>query len=119
MAANVVTDHVSATIPASTSVPSFVSTTAAYEALSSHKILVSVAAVILSILALEQAVYRSKKGRLPGSSWTIPIIGKFMDSMNPTMEGYISQWNKGPLSVLSVFHMFVCCENARWDRPQS
>ncbi|KIO15502.1 hypothetical protein M407DRAFT_34915 [Tulasnella calospora MUT 4182] len=107
MAANVVSDHVSATIPASTSVPSFVSTTAAYEALSSYKGLISVAVVVFTILALEQAVYRAKKGSLPGSPWTIPIIGKFMDSMNPTMEGYISQWNQGPLSALSVFHMFV------------
>ncbi|KIO34301.1 hypothetical protein M407DRAFT_240632 [Tulasnella calospora MUT 4182] len=107
MAANVVSDHVSATIPASTSVPSFVSTTAAYEALSSYKGLISVAVVVFTILALEQAVYRAKKGSLPGSPWTIPIIGKFMDSMNPTIEGYISQWNQGPLSALSVFHIFI------------
>ena len=61
-------------------------------------------AIVLSLLALEQTVYRYKKRHLPGSKWTIPIIGKFMDSMNPTMEGYMASWSF-PLSALSVFNM--------------
>lgn len=62
-------------------------------------------AVIVSLFALEQGVYRYKKGHLPGSPWTIPIIGKFLDSMNPTLENYKKQWNSGALSVVSVFNM--------------
>ena len=58
------------------------------------------AAIVLSLLALEQTVYRYKKRHLPGDKWTIPIIGKFADSMNPTMEGYIKQWQSGALSAL-------------------
>lgn len=65
------------------------------------------AAIVLSLLALEQTVYRYKKRHLPGDKWTIPIIGKFADSMNPTMEGYIKQWQSGALSALSVFNMYV------------
>ena len=65
------------------------------------------AVIVLSLLALEQGVYRYKKSHLPGSKWTIPIIGKFADSLNPTMEGYIRQWNSGALSALSVFNMYV------------
>ena len=65
----------------------------------------TVAAIVVGLLALEQTVYRFKKRHLPGDRWTIPIIGKFMDSMNPTMEGYMRQWNSGALSALSVFNM--------------
>jgi sterol 22-desaturase len=62
-------------------------------------------AILFALLALEQSVYRYKKRSLPGDSWTIPIIGKFADSMKPTMEGYMKQWNSGALSALSVFNM--------------
>jgi C-22 sterol desaturase len=61
--------------------------------------------IVFALLALEQSVYRYKKKHLPGDSWTIPIIGKFADSMKPTMEGYMKQWNSGALSALSVFNM--------------
>lgn len=62
-------------------------------------------AVILALFILEQTVYRSKKGSLPGPRWTIPIIGKFVDSLYPTLEGYQAQWASGALSALSVFNM--------------
>ncbi|KAF5375272.1 hypothetical protein D9758_000083 [Tetrapyrgos nigripes] len=65
------------------------------------------AAILLGLLALEQTVYRYKKGHLPGDPWTIPIIGKFADSMKPTMENYMKQWNSGALSALSVFNIFI------------
>lgn len=64
-------------------------------------------AIVLSLLVLEQSVYRYKKRHLPGDKWTIPIIGKFADSMKPTMEGYMKQWNSGALSAISVFNMLV------------
>ncbi|KAG8771852.1 RNA polymerase C-22 sterol desaturase [Serendipita sp. 397] len=67
----------------------------------------SVAVAILTILLLEQTIYRAKKAHLPGSTWTIPIIGKFFDSLNPTLEGYKRQWASGELSALSVFHIFI------------
>jgi len=68
-------------------------------------LIVTSLAVILSLLVLEQTVYRVKKGSLPGSRWTIPIIGKLADSMNPTLEGYKRQWASGELTALSVFNM--------------
>jgi C-22 sterol desaturase len=64
-------------------------------------------AILFALLVLEQSVYRYKKKHLPGDSWTIPIIGKFADSMKPTMEGYMKQWNSGALSALSVFNMLA------------
>lgn len=63
--------------------------------------------ILLALLALEQSVYRYKKRHLPGDKWTIPIIGKFADSMKPTLEGYMKQWDSGALSALSVFNMLA------------
>ncbi|PFH54738.1 hypothetical protein AMATHDRAFT_72496 [Amanita thiersii Skay4041] len=63
--------------------------------------------VLLSLLALEQAVYRYKKRHLPGDTWTIPVIGRFADSMHPTLEGYKKQWDSGALSAISVFNIFI------------
>ncbi|KAL7421238.1 RNA polymerase C-22 sterol desaturase [Cryptotrichosporon argae] len=64
-------------------------------------------ALVLSLLALEQAVYRSKKAHLPGAKWTIPVIGKFADSLNPTLANYKKQWYSGALSCVSVFNIFI------------
>lgn len=101
-------DHPSASIPASTPLATAADTVSKMlnvETIASHKLLVSSIVILLSLLILEQAVYRSKKGRLPGAQWKIPIIGKFFDSMHPSMENYQKQWDLGPLSVVSVFHM--------------
>jgi hypothetical protein len=64
-------------------------------------------AILVSLLILEQVVYRYKKRHLPGASWTIPLIGKVVDSVSPTMEAYKKQWDSGPLSALSVFNMYL------------
>ena len=64
-------------------------------------------AVLFTLLALEQSIYRYKKRHLPGATWTIPIIGKLADSVKPTMEAYMRQWNAGDLSAVSVFNMCV------------
>ncbi|KAK0198993.1 cytochrome P450 [Armillaria mellea] len=69
--------------------------------------LVTTTVILVSLLILEQSVYRYKKRHLPGDKWTIPIIGKFADSMKPTMEGYMKQWNSGALSAISVFNIFI------------
>jgi C-22 sterol desaturase len=62
-------------------------------------------AIVLSLLLLEQSIYRYKKRHLPGATWKIPIIGKFADSLNPTLEGYKKVWNSGALSAIGVFNM--------------
>jgi len=97
--------------------PSSTTTTPSYESyatssyflqlVKSYPGLVTLATIILSLLILEQAVYRSKKRGLPGDRWTIPLIGKFVDSAHPTLEGYQRQWDSGELSAVSVFNMYV------------
>ncbi|KDR85299.1 hypothetical protein GALMADRAFT_234083 [Galerina marginata CBS 339.88] len=69
--------------------------------------LYTTAAIVISLLVLEQAVYRYKKRHLPGAKWTIPLIGKFADSMAPSMEAYKRQWDSGALSAVSVFNIFI------------
>ncbi|KAI3615645.1 c-22 sterol desaturase [Moniliophthora roreri] len=69
--------------------------------------LYTTAALLVSLLIIEQTVYRYKKGNLPGDKWTIPIIGKFVDSMYPSLENYMKQWELGALSALSVFNIFI------------
>lgn len=68
-------------------------------------IAVTVLAIIATGLIYEQVRYRQKKAGLPGPAWTIPVIGKFADSLRPSLENYKKGWNSGPLSVASVFHM--------------
>ncbi|OZJ05367.1 hypothetical protein BZG36_01546 [Bifiguratus adelaidae] len=78
------------------------------------------AAVCISaalFLAYEQYWYTSKKQHLPGPRWKVPVIGTFLESLNPTFEGYLSKWNSGALSCVSVFHRFIViastCELSR------
>ncbi|EAU92626.1 C-22 sterol desaturase [Coprinopsis cinerea okayama7 len=95
-----------ASIPTSTSFP----TPSSFLSLNPGKSatwLYTTGAIVVSLLALEQAVYRYKKRHLPGASWTIPIIGKFADSMSPSMENYKKQWASGDLSAISVFNIFI------------
>ncbi|UZJ55322.1 hypothetical protein CBS101457_004642 [Exobasidium rhododendri] len=63
--------------------------------------------VAITLLIGEQVLYRKRKGSLPGPAWTMPIIGKFADSLRPSLEKYQEGWNSGPLSVASVFHIFI------------
>lgn len=71
------------------------------------QLLFAVLTLVASCLALEQLLYRRKKAGLPGPTWTIPVIGKFADSLHPSLEKYQEGWNSGALSVASVFHMFI------------
>lgn len=89
--------------PAASSAP-LMAAANALPAMSTSTIVLS---AVAALLVLEQFVYRQKKQGLPGDKWTIPLIGKFMDSMNPTLEGYKKQWDLGALSALSVFNMYV------------
>ncbi|KAJ9097834.1 hypothetical protein QFC19_006624 [Naganishia cerealis] len=73
----------------------------------SKPVLGSLLALVATLLVVEQVVYRSKKAHLPGARWTIPVIGKFADSMNPKLDNYKKQWASGALSAVSVFNIFI------------
>lgn len=99
----------SATIPSSTPSPLYnIPISSLFSSTSeSATWLYTTLAIIITLLTLEQSVYRYKKRHLPGDTWTIPVIGKFADSLKPTLEGYMRQWNSGALSAVSVFNMLV------------
>lgn len=78
-----------------------------FSGITSTQVTFGILAVLVSCLILEQVVYRMKKGNLPGPKWTIPIIGKFADSLHPSLEKYQEGWNSGALSVASVFNIFI------------
>ncbi|KAF8602682.1 cytochrome P450 sterol C22-desaturase [Ceratobasidium sp. AG-I] len=97
----------SASVPSTTASSSFSDAQPESAVDSSRSMLVTALAVIGALLVLEQTVYRIKKKHLPGAKWTIPVIGKFADSLSPTLEGYKRQWDSGALSAVSVFNMFI------------
>ncbi|CCM01299.1 uncharacterized protein FIBRA_03348 [Fibroporia radiculosa] len=98
-----------ASMPAYTSNPTHEVFTSAFFSSSSGSAnwLFTTLAIVFALLVLEQSVYRYKKRHLPGANWTIPLIGKFADSVKPTMEGYKKQWQSGALSAVSVFNIFI------------
>lgn len=69
---------------------------------------------IIALLIYDQISYTIKKGVIAGPSFKMwPIIGPFLESVNPRFEGYMAKWNSGPLSCVSVFHKFVVIASTR------
>nr|AFV30197.1 C22-sterol desaturase [Phaffia rhodozyma]AFV30199.1 C22-sterol desaturase [Phaffia rhodozyma]AFV30200.1 C22-sterol desaturase [Phaffia rhodozyma]AFV30201.1 C22-sterol desaturase [Phaffia rhodozyma] len=101
--------HVPAPSSAASAFPFSLSGTEAFTfpELTTRTLLGSILTVVASILIFEQINYRNKKQHLPGPTWTIPIIGKFLNSLHPTMEVYKAQFAQGELSAFSVFHLFL------------
>lgn len=70
------------------------------------------AAILL--LTFEQVDYIRKKGTIAGPSFKLwPIIGPFLESLDPKFEEYLAKWNSGPLSCVAVFHKFVVIASTR------
>lgn len=52
-------------------------------------------------------MYIKRKGSIAGPTFKIPLMGPFLQAINPKFESYLVQWASGPLSCVSVFHKFV------------
>ncbi|KAI5475960.1 C-22 sterol desaturase [Pseudohyphozyma bogoriensis] len=89
-----------------TSLPSFADLPVYFGGLTNGQIASSVLVLIVSLLILEQSVWRARRGKLAGHSWQIPIIGQFAESLHPSMEAYKRSW-ANPLSAVSVFNIFI------------
>lgn len=62
----------------------------------------------LALCVYDQVIYVINKGSIVGPKFKIwPIMGPFLESMNPKFEEYKAKWASGPLSCVSVFHKFV------------
>ncbi|PRT55203.1 hypothetical protein B9G98_02823 [Wickerhamiella sorbophila] len=65
-------------------------------------------------LLYDQFSYITKKGSIAGPKFKMwPIIGPFLESMDPKFEEYEAKWYSGPLSCVSVFHKFVVIASTR------
>lgn len=70
--------------------------------------------LFLSLCLYDQISYILKKGTIAGPTFKMwPIIGPFLESMNPKFEEYQAKWASGPLSCVSVFHKFVVIASVR------
>lgn len=63
---------------------------------------------LLALIIYDQVMYLVKKGSIAGPTFKVwPVIGPFLESMDPKFEEYKAKWASGPLSCVSVFHKFV------------
>ncbi|ODV89000.1 hypothetical protein CANCADRAFT_58045 [Tortispora caseinolytica NRRL Y-17796] len=70
--------------------------------------------LLATLLLYDQATYIRKKGKIAGPSFKMwPIIGPFLESMDPKFEEYKAKWDSGKLSCVSVFHKFVVIASDR------
>lgn len=72
--------------------------------------------LILIVVGLiyDQVSYIRKKGSIAGPRFKMwPVIGPFLESVNPKFTEYEAKWRSGPLSCVSVFHKFVVIASTR------
>lgn len=69
---------------------------------------------LVLILTYDQVAYQLNKGSIAGPKFKVwPIIGPFLESLDPKFEEYLAKWNSGPLSCVSIFHKFVVIASER------
>lgn len=52
-------------------------------------------------------MYIKCKGSIAGPAFKIPLMGPFLQALDPKFDAYLAQWASGPLSCVSVFHKYV------------
>ncbi|EGW29913.1 cytochrome P450 [Spathaspora passalidarum NRRL Y-27907] len=71
-------------------------------------------AVIVVVLSYDQIKYQLNKGVIAGPRFKVwPIIGPFLESLDPKFEEYKAKWDSGELSCVSIFHKFVVIASSR------
>lgn len=84
------------------------------DALKSMSYLKIFATLICILLVWDQLAYQIKKGSIAGPKFKFwPIIGPFLESLDPKFEEYKAKWASGPLSCVSIFHKFVVIASTR------
>lgn len=73
-----------------------------------------VVTLVLLVLTYDQVCYQMNKGCIVGPTFKMwPIIGPFLESLDPKFEEYVAKWESGKLSCVSVFHQFVVIASDR------
>lgn len=69
---------------------------------------------VVGCLTYDQVAYQLNKGSIAGPKFKVwPIIGPFLESLDPKFEEYMAKWDSGPLSCVSIFHKFVVIASTR------
>lgn len=69
---------------------------------------------VVGIVVYDQIRYQIQKGSIVGPKFKVwPVIGPFLESLDPKFEEYLAKWNSGPLSCVSIFHKFVVIASTR------
>ncbi|CCH62549.1 hypothetical protein TBLA_0H02650 [Henningerozyma blattae CBS 6284] len=69
---------------------------------------------LVAVFTYDQIAYQLRKRNLAGPAFKwYPIIGPFLDSLDPKFEQYVEKWNSGKLSCVSIFHKFVIIASDR------
>ncbi|KAK0707317.1 cytochrome P450 [Lasiosphaeris hirsuta] len=72
-----------------------------------------VVTLLLALVVYDQVLYIKRKGSIAGPPFKIPLVGPFLQAIDPKFEAYLAQWASGPLSCVSVFHKFVVLASDR------
>jgi C-22 sterol desaturase len=73
-----------------------------------------VIAAVVVVLSYDQVAYQWRKGSIAGPRFKFwPIIGPFLESLDPKFEEYKAKWDSGELSCVSIFHKFVVIASTR------
>ncbi|KAH0383401.1 cytochrome P450, partial [Aureobasidium melanogenum] len=67
----------------------------------------------LGVIVYDQVMYIKRKGSIAGPAFKIPLMGPFLQALDPKFDAYLAQWASGPLSCVSVFHKFVVLASDR------
>lgn len=74
----------------------------------------SLVTLLVAAVLYDQISYIQKRGNIAGPRLKMwPIMGPFLESMDPKFEEYQAKWASGPLSCVSVFHKFVVIASTR------
>ncbi|KAH0359167.1 cytochrome P450, partial [Aureobasidium melanogenum] len=68
---------------------------------------------LLGVIVYDQVMYIKRKGSIAGPAFKIPLMGPFLQALDPKFDAYLAQWASGPLSCVSVFHKFVVLASDR------
>ncbi|KAK6463374.1 cytochrome P450 [Scheffersomyces coipomensis] len=92
--------------------PTIINTTKSiYQNISWLQVIIS---LVVIILTYDQLMYQIRKGSIAGPAFKVwPIIGPFLESLDPKFEEYKSKWDSGDLSCVSIFHKFVVIASSR------
>ncbi|ANZ73497.1 BA75_00539T0 [Komagataella pastoris] len=74
----------------------------------------AILAVVIGVVSYDQIMYQIRKGNIAGPKFKVwPVIGPFLESLDPKFEEYKAKWDSGPLSCVSIFHKFVVIASTR------